>query len=67
MADIRIETEGLYDIDEALREIGIGYATLFRWIKKGRLTSVKIAGKNYFPQCEIDRLKRERNNQAAEG
>ena len=64
MGNIVLETEGLFDPNEAAKEIGIGYATLYRWIKKGLLSPVKIAGRNYIPISEIERLKNARGPEA---
>ena len=66
MPKITIDTNEVCEPAEAARLIGIGYATLYRWIKAGKLIPIRIAGRTLIPQCEIDRLQRERNNQAAE-
>jgi len=58
-----IEFEGLFDIQEVLDQLQIGYATLYRWIKKAGISPVKIAGRNYLTQSDIERLKSERASQ----
>ncbi len=60
---IIIKTEGLLSLDEALADLDIGYATIYRWIRKGLLTPVKINGQNFFPTSEIERIKRARLGQ----
>jgi len=45
---------------EAAKLIGIGYATIYRWIKSGKLIPVKVAGHTLIPKSEIDRMKRNR-------
>ena len=57
MVKLAIDTAELYGTIEAARLIGIGYATLYRWIKSGHLIAVKLAGRTLIPKSEIDRLK----------
>ena len=54
-------TDELYDPNEAARLLGIGVATLYRWINKNKLLPVRVAGRMLIPKCEIKRLN---NNQA---
>jgi excisionase family DNA binding protein len=59
---IIIDLPGLYDPNEAAEALGIGYATLYRWIKAGKLIPVS-GGKGkrtVIPKSEIERLKKER-------
>lgn len=63
MPKITIDTSEVYETAEAAQLIGIGYATLYRWIKKGKLHPIRIAGRTLIPESEIERIK---NNQAAE-
>ena len=58
-----ITIDNVYETTEAARLIGIGYATLYRWIKRGKLTPIRIAGRTLIPKSEVDRIK---NEQAAE-
>jgi excisionase family DNA binding protein len=55
-----VSTDDLYSTEEAAKELGIGYATLFRWIKAGRLTPLRSEHRTYIPKTEVDRLKKER-------
>lgn len=64
MPRITIDTDEVYETAEAARLIGIGYATLYRWVKAGKLIPIRIAGRTLIPKSEIDRLK---NKKAAEG
>ena len=63
MPKITIDTNEVCEPAEAARLIGIGYATLYRWIKAGKLIPIRIAGRTLIPVSEIERLK---NKQAAE-
>ena len=60
MAKVVIEIDGLLDVQEALGELPIGYATLFRWIKKGDILPIKIGDRTYITQSDVQRLKVER-------
>ena len=66
MANIVLEMEGLLDIQEALDELQIGYATLYRWIKKGHISPVRIGNQHnyrtYITRSDVDRIKTQRQN-----
>ena len=57
-----ITIDNVYETTEAARLIGIGYATLYRWIRAGKLTPIRIAGRTLIPKSEVERIK---NEQAA--
>ncbi len=61
-----ITIDNVYETAEAAQLIGIGYATLYRWIKAGKLTPIRIAGRTLIPKSEVERLKQEQKNQTAE-
>lgn len=58
MPKIVIDASELYGTEEAARLMGIGYATLYRWIKKGKVIAFKVSGRTLIPKSEIDRLQR---------
>ena len=60
MTESTINTDHLYKPAEAAQLIGIGYATVYRWIKSGKLIPVKIAGHTLVSKGEIDRLQKNR-------
>lgn len=60
MAKILVDTDEVYNAVEAARKIGIGYATLYRWIKSGKLIAIKLAGRTLIPKTEVERLQKER-------
>jgi len=60
MPKIVVDTGEVYAATEAASLIGIGYATLYRWIKSGKLISIKLAGRTLIPKTEVDRIKKER-------
>ena len=53
-----VNMNDLYKPADAAKLIGIGYATVYRWIRAGKLIPVKIAGHTLIPKNEIDRLKK---------
>jgi excisionase family DNA binding protein len=60
MPKIVVDTGEVYDAAEAASLIGIGYATLYRWIKKGDLIAIKLAGRTLIPKSEVERLQTQR-------
>ena len=57
----------LVNLSEASRRLGVSYVTLWRWIKKGRVTPVRLLGMPFLTLDQIESLKNEKNNQATEG
>lgn len=57
MPKITVDTGEVYDAAEAAHLLGIGYATLYRWIKSGKLISIKLAGRTLIPKSEVERLR----------
>ena len=60
MTKLVVDTAELYDTNEAARLLGVGYATLYRWIKDGRLIPLRVGGRTLIPKTEVERLKGER-------
>jgi excisionase family DNA binding protein len=62
MTKLVVDTAEIYDTTEAARLLGIGYATLYRWIKDGKLIPLRISGRTLIPKSEVERLKSEAPN-----
>jgi len=65
MAEPRAAIE-LYDLlnqTRAAQVLNVHRATVWRWIKEGKVQTMIVGGLRMIPQSEIDRLKRE--NEAA--
>jgi len=60
MPKLIVDTAELYDTNEAARLLEIGYATLYRWIKDGKLIPLRVGGRTLIPKSEIERLKMKR-------
>jgi len=56
MAKLVVDVDEVYDTNEAARLIGIGYATLYRWIKANKITVVRLGGRTLIPKSEVERL-----------
>jgi len=63
MTKIVIETDEVYELEEAASLLKIGIATLFRRLKRGEITPLRLGSRTYIPRSEVDRLK----NKRAEG
>lgn len=68
MSKIVLDTNEVFTLDDAANLLGIGIATLFRWMKKGKLIPLRIDGRTYIPRSEIERLKKKagRENREAD-
>ncbi len=49
-------TDELYSLDEATKLLGIGIATLFRWMKTDKIIPLRLNGRTYIPKSEVERL-----------
>jgi len=64
MAKITITDESLVNLSEASRQLGISYMTLWRWIKRGKVTPIRIVGLPFLTLDQVEFLKNEKNKQA---
>ncbi len=56
---IMVSIDNVYETTEAAQKLQIGYATIYRWIKKGKIIPIRIAGRTLVPKSEVDRILRE--------
>jgi predicted site-specific integrase-resolvase len=61
MADV--ELKGFKVIRDAAKAIGVHRTTLHRWLREGTVQVFVIAGQRFIPESEIERLKKERENE----
>jgi len=54
----KTEMSDPYELGQAAQELNIGIATLFRWIKSGKIISIQIYRRTFIPKSEVERLKR---------
>ncbi len=45
-----------YCLEDAARLLGKGTATIWRWIRSGKILAVRIGGRTLIPEQEIERL-----------
>jgi predicted site-specific integrase-resolvase len=57
----------VFTLKDAAPYIGIGPATLFRWMAKGKISSLLYAGRTYIKVSEADRIKKEREEKQTNG
>lgn len=58
-----IELKGFMVIRDAARAIGVHRTTLHRWLREDTVQVVVVAGQRFIPDSEIERLKKERENE----
>jgi len=57
MVKIVIDIPDIYDTKGACKRLGIGYVTLYRWIKAGKIIPVRGDGRTLIPKSELDRVR----------
>lgn len=62
MTKLLIDSTEVYTLDEAAAELHKGIATIFRWIKRGKINRLKIGNHTLIPRSEIERLKKEKES-----
>ncbi len=62
----QLEPGEVLTVNAASEEIGIHHATLYRWAEAGKVAFVRFGGIMFIPVTEVQRLKKEKKNQAAE-
>ena len=55
----------LVNLSEASRLLGINYATLWRWIKAGKLTPVRLLGLPFLTSDQVDSLRKTKGQKSA--
>jgi len=48
---------------EAANEIGVHFTTLYRWVQSGKIVFVSFGDTIFIPVAEVERIKRDKNNQ----
>jgi len=54
---LRIGNTEALSTTEAAEALGVHYATVFRWIKSGKLLSIRLDGRTFIPKSEVEKLK----------
>lgn len=58
MTVIIADSDEVFTLEEAAKKLGIGIATLFRWLKAGTIIPLRLGGRTFIPKSEIARLKK---------
>ena len=59
MQTITVTTTDLVSVQEAARLLGRPRVTIYRWLSKGKIGSVRFGGIIYIPASEVERFKRQ--------
>ena len=62
MTRVSIKVDAIADAygpEEAAQLLGKGVATIWRWIRSGKILAVRIGGRTLIPEQEIKRLQKE--------
>ncbi len=51
---------------QAAKQIGVHFTTVYRWVDAGTILNINFGGILFIPKSEVERIKREKNKQAAE-
>lgn len=57
--EVTLTTADLVSVQEAAIKLGRPRITIYRWIAKGRILSIKFGGIYYIPTSELDRLQKQ--------
>ena len=57
MTKLVIDTDELYELREAATFLEIGIATLYRWLKQGKIIPLRIGRRTFIPKVEVERIK----------
>jgi len=58
MMEINVTTYDLLSVQQAATILGKPRITIYRWVKAGKMVSVKFGGIIYIPRSEVERLKK---------
>ena len=58
--------ENLMSVMQASEALGKSYVTIYRWLEKGTIKGIAIAGVQFVYKSEVDRLKNGQGSEAAE-
>jgi len=64
--ELKVVTDDFVTVPEAAKQLEKPKMTLYRWIRANKLIAVTFGGILFIPESEIERLKKERNNKAAD-
>jgi excisionase family DNA binding protein len=54
---IEVEIEDAYEVKEAALALGVGEATVWRWLRENTLHAVKLQGRTLVTKKEVEAIK----------
>ncbi len=57
--EIKMRSDDILSINEAAEVLGKDRATIYRWIAKGQVVTVRLGDVQYILKSEVERLKKE--------
>ena len=64
--ELKVVTDEFVTVPGAAKQLGKPKMTLYRWIEANKLIAVTFGGILFIPKSEVDRLRKEINNKAAD-
>lgn len=58
MPKIVVDTDEIYELKEAAELLQVGIATLFRWMRNGKIVPLRLSNRTFIPKSEIERLQK---------
>ena len=65
MKEITVTTNDLMSVQDAAKALNRHRYQIYRWIEASKIIGIRLGGILFIPVSEVERLKREINNQAA--
>jgi len=57
--EIKLTTDDLMTVETTAKDLNKPRSTIYRWIEKRKLASIRLGGIIYIPVSEVERLKSE--------
>ncbi len=67
MAEISVTTDDLMSVQQAAEALGKPRVTIYRWIAKRDMLSLRLGGILYVPKSEVDRMAKEGDGKKSRG
>ena len=56
MPEITVNTDDLLSVLDAARVLGRPRITIYRWVERGKINSIKLGGILFIPRTEVEKL-----------
>lgn len=65
--EIKVVSEDLVSVAKAAESLDRPRITIYRWVGTGKIHGIKLGGILFIPRSEVERLKKEKNDQPTQG